>query len=116
LTWTWYLLSQHPEIEARLHAELDTVLAGRAPAPEDYPRLDYTRRVFAESMRLYPPVWGVARESVRDTTLGPWRIPKGSEVVMLPYAVQRDARHFADPERFDPDRWLPERIQGRHKY
>lgn len=116
LTWAWYLLSQHPEVTARLHAELDEVLQGRTPSPDDYGKLDYTRRVVAESMRLYPPVWAVAREATCDTTLGPYAIPKGSEVLMSQYVTHRDARHYPDPERFDPDRWLPERSAGRPKF
>jgi cytochrome P450 len=116
LTWTWYLLSQHPEIAARMHAELDAVLEGRPPVPDDYPKLEYTRRVFSEAMRLYPPVWAVAREAVCDTQLGPYAIPKGSEVLMSQYVTHRDPRYFPDPERFDPDRWLPEASAGRPKF
>lgn len=116
MTWMWYLLSQHPEIEARLHEELDRVLAGRAPAPEDYARLDYTRRVFQESMRLFPPAYMIGREALEDTSLDGYRIPKGAIVLMSPYLTQRDARNFPGPERFDPDRWLPENSAGRHKF
>lgn len=116
MTWTWYLLSQHPEVEARMHEELDRVLGGRVPAFEDYARLDYTRRVFQESMRIYPPAYMIGREAIEDTTLGEYRIPKGSIVIMSPYVTQHDARYFPEPEKFDPDRWLPENSAGRHKF
>lgn len=116
MTWTWYLLSQHPDVEARMHEELDRVLCGRTPTFEDYPRLDYTRRVFQESMRLFPPAYIIGRESIEDTTLGGYRIPKGSIVIMSSYITQRDKRYFPNPESFDPDRWLPENSAGRHKF
>jgi len=116
MTWTWYVLSQHPEVEARLHEELDAVLAGRAPAPEDYPKLDYTRRVFQESMRLYPPAYMIGREAIEDTQLCGYRIPKGAIVIMSPFITQRNPKLWEDPMRFDPDRWLPEHAAGRHKF
>lgn len=116
LTWTWYLLSHHPEVEARLHQELDAVLGARDPGPEDYGRLDYTRRVFTEAMRLYPPAYGFGREASEDTQVGPYRVRKGDIVGLSPYLTQRDARLYPEPERYDPDRWLPENSEGRHKF
>lgn len=116
LTWTWYLLAKHPEIAARLHAEIDAVLDGRAPRPEDYPRLPYTQRVFREALRLYPPTLMVGREAAEDTPLGAWRVRRRAGVIITPYLVHRDPRWYPDPERFDPDRWLPERCEGLHKH
>ncbi len=116
LTWTWYLLSQHPEIEARLHEEIDRELAGRAPAFDDLPRLNYTERVFAESMRLYPPAWAIGRRAKAEHQLGNFRIPAQSIVLMSPYAMHRNPAYWPEPERFDPDRFLPEAIASRPKF
>ena len=108
LTWTWYLLSKHPDIETRLHRELDNVLAGKLPAAEDFPRLRYTEMVITEAMRLYPPAWIVARRALKDYKLTQHIVPAGSIVMMSQYVMHHDARYFPDPFRFDPDRWLPE--------
>jgi cytochrome P450 len=107
LTWTWYLLSQHPEVEARLLEELHRVLHGRAPAVADLPKLPYTEMVVREAVRLYPPAPGFAREPIEDVTIGGYVVPKGSLVTVNTYALQRDRRFFDDPERFDPDRFAP---------
>ncbi|MEO8194097.1 MAG: cytochrome P450 [Gemmatimonadales bacterium] len=116
LTWTWYLLSQHPEIEARVHAEVDSVLGGRAPRFDDMPALPYTRMVFAESMRLYPPAWAIGRRAIEAFGVKGYTIPRRSVVIMSPYIMHRDARFFPDPERFDPDRWTPEAQASRPKF
>jgi len=116
LTWTWFLLARHPEIAARLHEELDGVLAGRTPTAADYAALDYTRRVFTESMRLYPPAYGFGREALCETTVGGYTIRKGDTVIVSPYLTQHDARYFSQPEAFDPDRWLATASEGRHKF
>ncbi|MCA1633555.1 MAG: cytochrome P450 [Acidobacteria bacterium] len=114
LTWAWYLLSQNPEAEARLHAELDEVLeGGRAPAVEDTQRLRYTEMVAAETMRLYPPAWAVGRMAVEDHEAGGYHIPAGSLVLVSQYVMHRDPRYFPDPERFDPARWTPEAKETR---
>lgn len=105
LAWTWYLLSQHPEVEERWHHELSAVLAGRAPKADDLPRLPFTRSLFAESMRLFPPVPAVGRRAERSVLIGGRRIPKGSIVEFCPRLLHRDARFFPDPERFAPERW-----------
>jgi cytochrome P450 len=105
LTWTWWLLAQHPDIEARLHAELATVLAGRAPALADVPALTFTHDVIAESMRLYPPAWIVGRRALEDAPLGPWTAPKGSIVIASQWITHRDARWWHEPEAFRPERW-----------
>ena len=120
LTWTWYLLSQNPEVEARLHAELDAVLGTgdnrRLPTLADYSSLKYTEQVFAESMRLYPPAWAMGRMSTRPVTLGPYRIPPGAHFFFSQYILGRTEEFFPDPLTFDPDRFTPEAKAARHKY
>jgi len=116
-TWTWYLLSQNPEAEARLHQELDTVLEhGRAATAEDVSRLVYTRQVFAESMRLYPPAFGFGRQAISDNQLGPYAIRKNDIVLVASMAMQRQEQWFPEPDRFDPDRWLPEAAAARPRF
>jgi cytochrome P450 len=107
LSWTWYLLSANPRAEARLHAELDG-LGRSSPRVGDVERLPYTRAVVAESMRLYPPAWSIARRALTDLELGGYRITKRSIVITSPWIVHRDARWFPEPERFVPERWLDE--------
>ena len=104
LTWTWYLLSQNPEAEARLHRELDNVLSGRVPEFGDVSTLRYTEMVLAESMRLFPPAWAIGRLAVDDCEIGGYLAPSRSLVLMSQYIMHRDARYFPEPERFDPDR------------
>ena len=108
LTWTWYLLSGAPDVEATLLAEVDRVLQGRLPTMGDLASLQYVERVVTESMRLYPPAWIVGRRAIAEYQLGDYVAPARSILVMSPYIMQRDPRFYADPERFDPDRWTPE--------
>jgi cytochrome P450 len=105
LTWTWYLLSRHPGVKAKLEEELDLVLAGRPPSVSDLPRLPYTEMVIREALRLYPPAPGFAREPIEDVTIGGYEVPKGSLITISPYVLHHDPRFFSDPERFDPDRF-----------
>jgi cytochrome P450 len=116
LTWTWYLLSQNPQCEARLHAELDSVLDGRLPQMRDLPRLRYAEMVFAEAMRLYPPAWAIGRMSKEAFELGGVHIEAKSICILSPYVMQRNPRWFPDPERFDPERWTPEARDARPKF
>ena len=119
LTWTLYLLSQNPEIETRLVAELDRVLGGRTPTVDDLPNLKYVEQVFAEGMRLYPPAWAIGRMPAEPYTMPAphnWELEAGSIVLMSPYVMHHDARYFPDPDRFDPDRWLPENADQRPKF
>ncbi|HZS06314.1 MAG TPA: cytochrome P450 [Blastocatellia bacterium] len=116
LTWTWYLLSQHPEVEVKLHAEIDSVLAGRLPTFEDVPKLRYTEMVFAESMRLYPPAWMIGRRALADHEISGHRLRQGDLVLMNEFIVQHDARWFPDPYRCDPERWTPEAREARPKF
>lgn len=115
LTWTWYLLSQHPEVEAKLHAELDTVLAGRTPGLDDIPHLRYTEMVLSEVMRLYPPAWAIGRRVMKDLSIDGHGIPTGSLVIISPYVLHRHPRYYPDPDRFDPERWTPEAREARPK-
>ena len=116
LTWSWYLLSQHPEVERRLHAEIDQVLRGRAPELADVAELRYAEMVLAEALRLYPPAWAIGRMAVGRFELGGFEIPAKSICILSPYLVQRDARWFDDPEKFDPGRWTAEAREGRPKF
>ena len=116
LAWTWFLLGQNPLAEERLHEELESVLAGRAPTLEDMPRLEYTAMVLAESMRLYPPAWAMGREVLEDVSIGPYRMPKGAMVFFSQYIVQRDPRWFPHPERFTPERFTPEAKAARPRF
>jgi len=116
LAWTWYLLSRNPEAEARLHAELDAVLAGRAPGVEDLPRLAYTEMVLAESMRLFPPAWIIGRRAMEPCAIGGYGIQERAIVVASQWVTHRDPRFFPEPERFDPERWRPEAKERRPKF
>lgn len=116
LAWTWYLLAKHPEAERKLHAELDSLLNNRLPAPDDVQRLEYTRRVVAESMRLYPPGYLIGRTALNDFWLDDYLIPGGAQVLLCPFVTHRHAEYFPDPLRFDPDRWAPEPQRDRHKF
>ena len=108
LTWTWYLLSQAHEVERQVYEEIDRVLGGRLPTVADVERLPCITRVVTESMRLYPPAWLVGRRAVNEYRIGDYYVPPRSIIVMSPWIVHRDARHYPDPLRFDPDRWTPE--------
>ena len=116
LAWTWMLLAQNPDAEAKLHRELDTVLGGRLPSLDDLPQLRYTEMVLAESMRLYPPAWAMGRQAIRDVALGPYLFPAGTYFFFSQYIIQRSAQHFPDPLRFDPERFTPERRASRSKF
>ena len=111
LSWTWYLLGQNPEVETKLHAELERVLAGRVPDFADLTALNYTERVIKESMRLYPPAWSLARTAAVDFELRGYRIPAGSNIVMSQWIMHHHPRFFPDPDKFDPDRWLDPAMQ-----
>jgi len=116
LTWTWYLLSQHPDVERRLRAEVDQVLNRRLPTFDDISRLQLTRRVIEESMRLFPPVWMLSRTALQDDVVGGFHIPAGSLILVSQYVTHRHPDFWPDPENFDPDRFLPERVAKRPRY
>ena len=107
LAWTWYLLSQSPDVETRVHEEVDRVLAGRTPTMADLPALAFVEQVVTESMRLYPPAWLVGRRALENYRLDDYDVPAGAIVLLSPYLTQRDPAHFVRPDEFDPDRWTP---------
>ena len=108
LTWTWALLAKNPACERALHAELDAVLGDRAPELADLERLPYTEQVIAEAMRLYPPIYVIARRASEDTEVGGYPVPRGAEVILWVYMAHRDPRFFPDPEAFRPERFTRE--------
>ena len=120
LAWTWYLLSQHPDAEAQFHAELDTALGGRTPTLDDLPLLPFTRRVLAESLRMYSPAWVIGRRVLSDYALeGEYAgctLRRGDIVLMAQAVMHTDPRFWTSPERFDPDRWTPEAESARPKF
>jgi cytochrome P450 len=111
LCWTWYLLAQNPEAKQKLHAELDGILQGAPPSLADLPRLPFTEMVVKESMRLYPPAWGIGRRAIQDFELNGYRIPAGTNVFLMQWLTHRDERFFPDPERFEPERWRDDPIR-----
>ena len=116
LAWTWHLLAAHPEVAERLRTEALEVLDDRRPTFEDLGRLKVAERVAMEVMRLYPPFWDSPRAAAVDDEVGGWHVPAGSTVIICPYATHRLPDLWDDPERFDPDRFLPERVAGRHRH
>lgn len=115
LAWTWYLLSENPEAEAKLHEELKQVLGGRSPEPADIERLPYLHAVVQESLRVYPPAYIMARTSIAATNIGGYDFPEGSTLLAAQWVSHRDRRYFDEPEKFRPERWLDgleERLPG----
>jgi cytochrome P450 len=116
LSWTWYLLTQHPAAEAKLHGELAEVIGGRTPRYEDVANLRYARMVIEESMRLYPPAHTFGRQPVApDEVLG-HRIPAGAEVLVMPWLLHRKPSLWENPDRFEPERFSPERTAARPRF
>jgi len=116
LAWTWYLLARHPEIENKLHAEIEHVLGGRYPTFEDLPNLKYTLMVFQEAMRLYPPAWAIARTAIKTDEIGGYRVPANSEILLLPYITQRHPKYWERGEEFYPEHFLPEKVAARPRF
>jgi cytochrome P450 len=116
MTWTWLLLAQNPDAEARLHAELDSVLGGRLPTVADLSRLPYTEQVIKESMRLYPAAWMTGREPIEDVTLAGTLVKKGTPIFISPYAMHHSPRWWDEPERFIPERFADEKKLHKHAY
>ena len=111
LTWTWYLLSQHPDAESRLHAELDSSLDGRSPSIDDLAELKFTEAVLAESMRLYPPAWTLGRLAIAEHEIGGYKIPIGSMVMASQWVMHRDKRFWEEADRFIPERWESQSVK-----
>lgn len=105
LVWTWYLISSHPEVERKIHEEVDSVLGGRLPSLDDLGKLSYTQNVFKEALRLYPPAWALARHVKEDYEVGGYTIPAGADIFISQYVVHRDPRLYREPQRFIPERW-----------
>jgi cytochrome P450 len=117
MTWVWYLLSQHPEEEAALHQELDTVLGGRIPTAEDLPNLPYTRMVIEETMRVYPPAPGLSlRQATEADELCGFKVTPGLHILVSPWILHRHRRLWDDPERFDPTRFAKELSDKRPRF
>ncbi len=116
LTWTWYLLCQHPEIYQKVQAEVDSVLQGRTPTYEDLARLPYCLQVFKEAMRLYPPAYLLSRRALKDVEIDGYLVPKDMVVLYAPYTLHRREENFPDPEKFDPERFTPEREKMLPRY
>ncbi|MER5895279.1 cytochrome P450 [Streptomyces sp. NPDC001876] len=111
LAWLFHELGRNPELERRLHEEVDSVLDGGPIALEHIPQLVFTRRLIDETLRLHNPAWILTRQAISPVEIGEFRLPAGTDVMWSPYAMHRDAELFPDPLRFDPDRWIPERPQ-----
>ena len=116
LTWTWWLLSQNPEVEASLHAELDRVLAGRTPKLEDFRSLVFTEKVVREALRLYPSIWSIGRTTLEPTVINGYTIPRAAIAVVCPWIIHRDPRFFPEPHAFRPERWTPEFTEALPKF
>ena len=115
LNWLWYLLSRHPESQARLSGELDRLPWGEVPAMDTLPKYTYTRQVIDEALRLYPPAWLVTRRSVNDDQLGDFFVPAGTEIYISPYLLQRSPYLWEAPDHFDPGRMSPDKGSSRHE-
>ena len=116
LNWTFKLLSENPDAEAKLHEELDRVLQGRLPELADLQQLPYTDMVVKESLRLYPPAWGVSREAVEDVEIGDYLVPKGALVSLNFFEMHHDGRWWDEPNAFRPERWSPENAENINKH
>jgi cytochrome P450 len=118
LSWTWYLLAHHPDVDAAMHTELQTVLGGRLPTVADLPQLPYTRMVFTEALRLYPPAWLMTRRAREAVVIGDYQFPPGTFFLLSPYLMHHDTRFFPEPEAFVPTRWAapPDAAPARYAY
>jgi cytochrome P450 len=116
LSWTWYLVAHHPDVDAAMQAEIQTVLGGRLPTAADLPQLQYTRMVFTEALRLYPPAWLMTRRAREEVVIGDYRFSPGTFFFLSPYLTHRDPRFFPDPETFVPTRWAAPPEAGPARY
>jgi cytochrome P450 len=116
LSWTWYLLATHPDVEERLATEVRTVVGNRLPTFDDLQHLPYAHWIVQESMRLYPPVYTIGREALQGCEVGGHYVPKGTTILMNQWIVHRDGRFFDEPERFIPERWTGDFVHRLPKY
>jgi cytochrome P450 len=116
LGWTLYLLSQHPEVEARLRSEVAQVLGDRQPTLQDLPQLAYTRMVLDESIRLFPPAWVFERRAIADDEIMGYRVPAGMNLGLTPYVTHRLPEFWENPDTFDPEHMRPERMEKRPRF
>lgn len=116
LSWTFFLLAQHPHVEAKLQVEYQHVLHDRPLMIADLPKLPYNRMVIEEAMRLYPPAWGLGRRALGEDEIGSYSIPKGAYVLVFPYVTHRHPDFWERPDEFDPERFSPERVAGRPRF
>jgi cytochrome P450 len=116
LSWTFYLLSQHPAYVSRMRQELQTALSGRRPVYADLPRLSATRMAFEEALRLYPPAWVLGRVALDDDQIGEYTVPAGTIIAISPYTIHRHPAYWDHPDNFDPDRFTPERSAKRQRF
>jgi cytochrome P450 len=116
LAWSWWLLARHPDVEARLRHEVESVLNGRVPTIADVPALSYVRMVLQEALRLYPPAWAIARQSIAEDEIGGYRIPARTVVTLCSYRTHRHPELWPDPERYDPERFTPRVIAARPRF
>lgn len=116
LAWTYYLLSQHPDVERAIADEVDRVIGDGPPGFAHLERLTCTRWTIEEPLRLYPPAWAFSRQALGDDEIGGYRIPKGSVVLLVPFVIHRRPKLWPDPEQFDPDRFTPEHESARPRF
>lgn len=116
LNWAWYLLSQNPSEEKKLHDEVDRVVSGDIPTFEEVGELQFSRQVIEEALRLYPPVWLYSRTAVADDKVGSYDIPAGTNIFITPYYLHRHPDYWVEPEKFTPDRFSPDEVKKRHKF
>ncbi len=116
LSWVWILLDQHPEVQAKLHEELDRVLGGRIPRFDDLSNLPYTRMILQETLRVYPPVWMTARQAINEDVIGGYYIPKGSFLMLAFFLLHDDPRFWENPRQFDPKRFSEEQSAERPRF
>jgi cytochrome P450 len=115
ISWTLHLLGKHPDAMQRVVAEIDHELKGEIPSYQDLPRLSELKKVFEESMRLYPPVWVLTRQAKEEDEIAGYRIPAKALVIVSPYTTQRHPDFWNEPTRFDPERFSDEQSAGRHR-
>jgi cytochrome P450 len=111
LTWVWYVLAKHPAVEEKFYKEIKEKIGNRLPTAEDYNNLTYTKNIFKETMRLYPPVWTIAREATEDVEIKGYHFPKGSVLCWLTYIMQRKDQYFENPDQFIPERWDTDEVK-----